>query len=63
MQLQREAVDAHGFDAFLGDTGRLMEALRYASACGALAVTRYGSFAALPTHEEAMVLLGTSAAA
>lgn len=63
VQLQREAVDAHGFDAFLGDTGRLMEALRYASACGALAVTRYGSFAALPTHEEAMVLLGTSAAA
>ena len=65
VQVQREGVDAAGLDAFLGDTARLESALRYASACGALAVTRYGSFAALPTHEEAMALLarGEEAAA
>lgn len=57
VQLQREGVDAAGFDAFLADAARLQRALRYACACGALAVTRYGSFAALPTHDEAMALL------
>lgn len=57
VQLQREGVDARGFDAFLADAARFERALRYASACGALAVTRYGSFAALPTHEEALALL------
>jgi len=63
VQLQREGVDAHGLDAFVADPDRLGQALRYASACGALAVTRYGSFAALPTHDEAMLLLGASVAA
>ncbi len=60
VQLQREGVDAAGFDAFIADTPRLRHALRYAAACGALAVTRYGSFAALPTHEEALALLARS---
>lgn len=63
VQLQRAGVDARGFDAFLGDGSRLQRALRYASACGALAVTRYGSFAALPTHAEAMALLASVASA
>lgn len=61
VQLQREGVDAAGFDAFIGDPERLARALRYASACGALAVTRYGSFAALPTHDEALALLARAA--
>ena len=61
-QLQQAGVDARGFDAFLEDRTELERCLRYASACGALAVTRHGAFAALPTHEEAMALLsGTHA--
>ena len=56
-ELQRQGVDAAGFDAFLADASRFGHAVRYASACGAIAVTRYGSFAALPAHEEAMALL------
>lgn len=57
LQLQRGGVDAAAFDALIDDQERLEQALRYAAACGALAVTRYGSFAALPTHDEAMALL------
>lgn len=60
VQLQREGVDTRGFDAFLDDGPRFQRALRYASACGALAVTRYGSFAALPTHEETLALLASN---
>ena len=56
-ELQRQRVDAAGFDAFLADAPRFDHAVRYAAACGAIAVTRYGSFAALPTHEEALALL------
>ena len=60
-QLQREGVDAAGLAAFVEDEARLARALRYAAACGALAVTRHGSFAALPTHAEAMALLAEAA--
>ncbi|KAF1722765.1 carbohydrate kinase family protein [Pseudoxanthomonas wuyuanensis] len=60
-QLQRERVDARSFDAFLGQPAELERCLRYASACGALAVTRHGAFAALPTHLEASALLGAVA--
>lgn len=56
-QLQRADVDAAGFDAFLADASRLQEALRHAAASGALAVTRHGAFAALPTHQETLALL------
>lgn len=57
-QLQRRGIDAQTFDAFLADPAKLEGSLRYASACGALAVTRHGAFAALPTHAEALALLG-----
>jgi fructokinase len=60
-QLQREGVDARTFDAFLAQPAELERCLRYASACGALAVTRHGAFAALPTHAEAIALLGATA--
>ncbi|WP_454830832.1 carbohydrate kinase family protein [Pseudoxanthomonas wuyuanensis] len=60
-QLQREAVDASTFDAFLSHSAELERCLRYASACGALAVTRHGAFAALPSHAEASALLGAVA--
>ncbi|MFT3763209.1 MAG: carbohydrate kinase [Pseudoxanthomonas sp.] len=57
-QLQRHGIDARNFDGLLADPSALERCLRYASACGALAVTRHGAFAALPTHAEAMALLG-----
>lgn len=56
-QLQGHNIDARSFDGLLATTSALEKALRYASACGALAVTRYGAFASLPTHDEAASLL------
>jgi fructokinase len=61
-QFQREGIDTDTFDAFLSQSAELERCLRYASACGALAVTRHGAFAALPTHAEAIALLDASAA-
>ena len=59
-QLQRSGIDAGQFDGFLAHPTELERCLRYASACGALAVTRHGAFAALPTQEEALALLADS---
>ena len=56
-QLQSHGIDARSFDDLLATPSGLEEALRYASACGALAVTRYGAFASLPTHAETVSLL------
>ncbi len=56
-RLQQAGVDSHRFDGFLADRAAFARCLRYASACGALAVTRHGAFAALPTHAEACALL------
>ncbi len=42
-------LDAQALAGFAADPDRLDAALRFASACGALAVTRAGSFAAMPT--------------
>lgn len=56
--LQRAGIDAHEFDGLLAQSADLERCLQYASACGALAVTRHGAFAALPTHSEVMTLLG-----
>lgn len=56
-QLQKTGIRAHQFDGFIADAAPLEQALRYAAACGAFAVTRHGAFAALPTHEEALALL------
>lgn len=61
-RLQQAEVDARRFDDVLADRDALARCLRYASACGALAVTRHGAFAALPTHAEACALLEASAA-
>lgn len=62
-QLQSNGIDARCFDALLAHPSELECCLRYASACGALAVTRHGAFAALPTHAEAMALLSENAMA
>ena len=45
------------FQSFVADTDRLDATLRFASACGALAVTRAGSFAAMPALAEVEVFL------
>jgi fructokinase len=42
-------LDAQALTAFAADRNQLDAVLRFASACGALAVTRAGSFAAMPT--------------
>ena len=56
-QLQRHNIDARNFDDLLATPSVLEQSLRYASACGALAVTRHGAFASLPTHAETISLL------
>lgn len=61
--LQREHVDAEALDDFLGAPDRLQAALHHAAACGALAVTRHGAFASLPTHAEAVALRASSLSA
>jgi len=44
--------------ALLVDRRELTACLRYAAACGALATTRHGAFAAMPSAEEVQALLG-----
>ena len=51
-----------GFAALLDDRAAIEEALRFGAAVGALAVTRQGSFAAMPAPEEVRRLLGGIAA-
>ena len=48
---------AEDFDVFLADEVRIHKALRFAAACGALAVTRHGAFEAMPTRAEVATLL------
>ncbi|HJR12305.1 MAG TPA: carbohydrate kinase [Rhodanobacteraceae bacterium] len=52
-QFAKAGLAAATFESFVADTDRLDVVLRFASACGALAVTRVGSFAAMPTLVEA----------
>jgi fructokinase len=56
------ALVAHGVGRttlapFLADHGQLAHSLRYAAACGALATTRHGAFAAMPDTAEVQRLL------
>lgn len=45
-------INASNFNQFLHNKNQLMDAVRFASANGALAVTKYGSFAAMPNLNE-----------
>jgi fructokinase len=56
-QFAQAGLDAATFEAFVADADRLDATLRFASACGALAVTRAGSFAAMPALAEVEVFL------
>ncbi|WP_205744345.1 carbohydrate kinase [Dyella sp. M7H15-1] len=47
-QLTEQHITRDNIGAWLATLPRLHAALRYASACGAIAVTRHGSFAAMP---------------
>ncbi|MEW9572703.1 carbohydrate kinase [Rhodanobacter sp. Si-c] len=51
-QLTEQQVGPHDLDALVATLPRLHALLRYAAAAGALAVTRQGSFASLPTTDE-----------
>ena len=56
-RLAERGIDAAGIDAFVADAAAIEDAMRFAAACGALAVTRHGAFAAMPTHAEVIRLL------
>ncbi len=51
-QFAVQGVGPDDLDGWVGSLPSLHAALRYASACGALAVTRHGSFAAMPEATE-----------
>lgn len=55
--LAQHGVDAASFDAFIADEAAIRDAMRFGAACGALAVTRHGAFAAMPTHADVQRLL------
>lgn len=55
--LAQHGVDAARFDAFIADEAAIRDAMRCGAACGALAVTRHGAFAAMPTHADVQRLL------
>ncbi len=55
--LVQQGVDAPRFDAFINDEAAIRDAMRFGAACGALAVTRHGAFAAMPTHADVQRLL------
>ncbi len=50
--LVRENVTQENLENFLADDAPMQSALRFAAACGALAVTRHGAFEAMPSHTE-----------
>jgi len=49
--------DGTGFAAFCEDPAALVEAIRFGAAVGALAVTRKGAFAAMPSLHDGQPLL------
>lgn len=60
-QLAGQGVDAAGLGALVADRPRLETTLRYAAACGALTVTRQGSFTAMPAAAEVQAFMETHA--
>ena len=50
---------AEGLKGFLEDPARVHAVLRFAAACGALAVTRHGAFEAMPSRADVEALLAT----
>lgn len=59
-QLQLRGIDRTRLASFAMDRTALLQSLRFAAGCGALAVTRHGAFAALPSFSEVQFLLENS---
>ena len=55
--LAGRGIGRESLPALLADAERFDEVLRFAAACGALAVTRRGAFAAMPSRSEVETLL------
>ncbi|MBD9477440.1 carbohydrate kinase [Pseudoxanthomonas sp. PXM02] len=55
--ITRQSGPRDGFAGFVANDGNIVSAIRFGSAVGALAVTRKGAFAAMPSFEEVGVLL------
>lgn len=55
--LVRDKVSAAGLTDWLAGATRMRNALRFAAACGALAVTRHGAFESMPTLAEVQQFL------
>lgn len=55
-QLARAEVTAGGLRQWLDETGRLQQALDFASRCGAVTATRFGAFDALPSQADLKAL-------
>lgn len=60
-QLAAQDVTPANLDAWISTLPSLHATLRYASACGAVAVMRHGSFAAMPNADEAQHFMETHA--
>ena len=60
-QLAEQEIGAAGLDALVATLPRLHATLRHAAAAGALAVTRQGSFASLPTIDEVHAFMASHA--
>ncbi|HEY1139019.1 MAG TPA: carbohydrate kinase [Lysobacter sp.] len=61
LHIVETGVSADTFDAFIADEAAVGEALRHAAAAGALAATKHGAFAAMPTRDDIQNLLRTDA--
>ena len=57
VRLGERGGDGGGFAAYCRDPAAIEDAIRFGAAVGALAVTRKGAFAAMPTHDEVQQLL------
>jgi len=57
-QLAAREISAQGFCEFVADEKNLESTLHFAAACGAIAVTRPGAFAAMPTIADVQALPG-----
>lgn len=60
-RIAQHGLDADGVATAFGDDAPRADLLRHAAACGALATTRYGAFAAMPTRADVAALLAEAA--
>ncbi|MGO4549945.1 carbohydrate kinase [Lysobacter sp. 2RAF19] len=58
-RLAQLGVDGAKFPRFAADPAGIAETLRFGAAVGALAVTRQGAFAAMPTLDDVIAILGS----